>query len=174
MNNLLQDIKKIVDFAKNCGDLDTPITRTYYVNNLDETDFFRTLEEAVERKLNLGDYTKVDVEESAKQDIFKMGIGDITKEDVENVKYFAELLERISPDLEFKRLLHNLTAKIQIEQKKVKTLKGKRLEKAQEKLLKAREERVNLYFQYEVEPRKTFQDYDLYEETYLRLSGQLG
>lgn len=115
MENLIEKIKEVNNFASKFEDLTEETVTTVFVNSVDKKQY-NTLEEAFEAGIkDLSIFKKIEVKTSPKNDILMMlNTASITTEDVEAVKLFAKYLSLIDDDAEYlkeSRRINNKLAK---------------------------------------------------------------
>lgn len=113
MDNLLEQIKQVNEFASQFKDLTEETTTTVFVNSVDKKQY-NTLEEAFEQGIkDLSTFKKIEQKTNPKTDILKMiGVNSITTDDVEAVKQFAKYLSNIDDDAEYLKLSRRLNNRL--------------------------------------------------------------
>ena len=113
MDNLIEKIKQVNEFASQFKDLTEETITTKFIDSSTKNEY-NTLEEAFEAGIkDLSTFKKIEVKTSPKNDILKMiGVNSITTDDVEVVKQFAKYLSSIDDDAEYLKLSRRLNNRL--------------------------------------------------------------
>lgn len=113
MENLIEKIKEVNEFASKFKDLTEVTTSTKYVDTANKKEY-NTLEEAFEAGVkDLSTFKKIEQKTSPKANILKLiGVEGITSDDVEAVKQFAKYLIEVDDDAEYLKLSRRLNNKL--------------------------------------------------------------
>lgn len=113
MDNLIEKIKEVNEFASQFKDLTEETITTKFINSADKKEY-NTLEEAFEAGVkDLSTFKKIEVKTSPKTDILKLiGVTSINTDDVEVVKQFAKYISSIDDDAEYLKLSRRLNNKL--------------------------------------------------------------
>lgn len=113
MDNLIEKIKQINEFASQFKDLTEVTITTKFIDSSTKNEY-NTLEEAFEAGIkDLSTFKKIEQKTSPKTDILKMiGVNSITTDDVEAAKQFAKYLSSIDDDAEYLKLSRRLNNRL--------------------------------------------------------------
>lgn len=113
MENLIEKIKEVNEFASKFKDLTEETITTKFIDSSTKKEY-NTLEEAFEFGVkDLSTFKKIEVKTSPKTDILKLvGVESVTSDDVEVVKQFAKYLSSIDDDAEYLKLSRRLNNKL--------------------------------------------------------------
>nr|WP_319571430.1 hypothetical protein [uncultured Draconibacterium sp.] len=155
MTTVFDRFREIVEYYNlHKDELDDKFTEVIYRRKDNHSDTLQTLEEAVERGVNLANYETVDCTTTHREVLVEMFTGQkgkyVSDEAVEIMGQFVESVKKIAKD-EFDTQLKSLNSKI---------FKSK----DKDLIDKLRKERVQLYIDWEKTPRKSFSDLELYFE----------
>lgn len=153
--SVFEHIEDTLKRIEQLGSIHQSKSKFIYVNKKDKTDTFETLQEALDRQLNLADYKKKSLFEQHKEAIVeilteKKG-SEISSLDVSRVNYFLSICKMYSKVEDFQTELKSINAKI---------LKAKDEKIRKELKIK----RIFLYIKFEVKPQKSFADIELYQK----------
>lgn len=113
MDNLIEKIKQVNEFASQFKDLTEETITTKFIDSSTKNEY-NTLEEAFEAGVkDLSTFKKIEVKTSPKTDILKMlNIEGVSTDDVEAAKQFAKYLSSIDDDAEYLKLSRRLNNRL--------------------------------------------------------------
>lgn len=153
MRKLFDQIDEVLNASRSYENLQKEVVTPVYEHKISK-EIITSLPEAFEKKVNLSEYEPKSIISNPKSELINMIGREISENDIALVKQFSELLEKLKPVKTvnpFQKKLNRLNAKLH-------KAKGTDNEKS------VREERVKLYIEYNETPRRTFNDFNLWEE----------
>lgn len=113
MENLIEKIKEVNEFASKYKDLTEETITTKFIDSSTKNEY-NTLDEAFEAGVkDLTTFKKIEVKTSPKTDILKLiGVTSINNDDVEAVKQFAKYISSIDDDAEYLKLSRRLNNRL--------------------------------------------------------------
>ena len=160
--NVVEHIQRTLDQIKTSG---KPTGKSIYVNKYDDTDSFETIDEALERGLDLSNYEKRNHVEVTQADIFEIIKGDrntiMTAFEVQQMQEFVDFCRGLAQVDEFPKKLNTLNAKIN------------RSKNKPDLNVQLRTERLFLYLKFGVTPQKSFADFKAYNQLLHALQNDL-
>lgn len=151
--NVIEHIERTLDQIKTSG---KPTGEFIYVNKNDDTDSFKTIDEALERGLDLSKYQKREEVTVTKADLLEIIKGDrntvLTRFELQQMQKFVDFCRGLAQVDDFPKKLNTLNAKIN------------RSKKKPDLNIQLRTERLMLYIRYSMTPQKSFADFKAYNQ----------